>query len=131
MCSRSCSAVTQTPSNGIDRDSERATSSSVGPISARWSSRTLHSTPMVERISFSWLTSCSAGITAMHSITRACGRYAAARRTMPICSTTFAMPNFRYTGSSVASGWMNRAAVPVVLATVTRPPPRSAPRTAG
>ncbi|MEU6238293.1 hypothetical protein ABZ885_35480, partial [Kitasatospora sp. NPDC047058] len=26
-----------------------------------------------------------------------------------------------------ASGWMNRAAVPVVLATVTRPPPRSAP----
>ena len=46
---------------------------------------------------------------------------------MPICSTTLAMPNLRYTGSSVASGKMKRAAVPVVFATTVRPPPRSAP----
>ena len=46
---------------------------------------------------------------------------------MAICSTTLAMLNLRCTGSSWASGWMKRAAVPVVLATVTSPPPRSAP----
>lgn len=83
------------PPSGMERESERATSSRVGPISARWSSRTLQSTPMVERISLDWLISWSAGMTAMHSMTRASGSYAAARRTMPICSTTLAMPNLR------------------------------------
>ncbi len=74
MWKRSFSAVTQMPFSGIERHSERATSSRVGPISARWSSRTLHSTPIVERISLLWLTSCRAGMTAMHSMTRASGR---------------------------------------------------------
>ena len=92
---RSRSAVTHTPPTGIVRDSDLATSSSVGPISARWSSRTLHSTPMFERISLSWLIACRSGMTAMHSMTSASGRYADARRTMPICSITFAMPNLR------------------------------------
>ena len=73
MCSRSRSAVTHTPPTGIDRHSERATSSSVGPISARWSSRTLQSTPMSERISLVWLISCNGGATAMHSITSTSG----------------------------------------------------------
>lgn len=61
------------PPSGMERHNERATSSSVGPISARWSSRTLHSTPIVDRISLDWLISWSAGMTAMHSMTSASG----------------------------------------------------------
>ncbi|MEV6521505.1 hypothetical protein AB0M43_06195 [Longispora sp. NPDC051575] len=64
----------------------------------------MHSTPIVDSISFDWLISCNAGITAMHSMTSASGRNTAARRTMPICSTTLAIPNLRYTGSSDPSG---------------------------
>ncbi len=93
--SRSRSAVTHTPPTGIDRDSDLATSSKVGPISARWSSRTLLSTPIVDRISLVWFTSCRSGMTAMHSITSTSGRYAAARRTIPICSTMLGIPNLR------------------------------------
>ena len=68
------SAVTHTPPRGIERASERATSSSEGPISARWSSRTFEITHIVHRISFRSLISCSSGSTAMHSMTSASGR---------------------------------------------------------
>ena len=124
---RSRSAVTHTPPRGIVPDSDRPTSSSVGPISSRWSGRTLDSTPMVARTSLVWSTSCSRGWTAMHSTTSASGRYPTARATMPTCSPMSATPNRRRTGSSLASGRRNRAAVPVVFATVRSPPPRSAP----
>ena len=57
--SASCCRIVQPLPLGGDADAadrhrpaqRRATSSRVGPISARWSSRTLHSTPMVDRIS--------------------------------------------------------------------------------
>jgi hypothetical protein len=87
----------------------------------------LQITQIVERISFFSLISCRSGNTAMHSMTSASGRQDAARRTMPICSTTLAIPNLRCTGSSAPSGRMKRAAVPVVFAITRSPPPRIAP----
>ena len=67
-----CSDVTRMPSRGHVESSERAISGSVSPITSWWSSRTLVSTPMLERTIIRSLTSWYSGLSAMHSMTSAC-----------------------------------------------------------
>ena len=73
------SAVISTPLYGQVDSSERAISGSVSPITSWWSSRTLVSTPMLERTIIRSLTSWYCGFNAMHSMTRA--PHVAVRRT--------------------------------------------------
>jgi hypothetical protein len=67
---------------------------------------------------------CKSGRTAMHSMTSASQRSATAARTTASCSRMFGPPRRRMR-VSVPSTWTSAAALPVVLATTRRPPPRS------
>ena len=114
-----------TPPFGTVEERLRATSSTVGPITSRWSGRTLVITPIVECMIWCSAVFCRSGRTAMHSMIIAWAFSRRARSKIVICSQMFGVER-RTTGSSLPSGRIRRAFEPVTLATVRIPPSRSA-----
>ena len=118
--------MNRVPFQGIVLERESQISSSVGPISAVWSSRTLVMTPMSARTIRCCETAWSAGSTAIHSITRIWAPSRTARWRTRTCSLMLARPR-RTRGRAVPSTPITIGTVPVVLQNTFPPPARRPP----